>query len=577
MKPATHVWFVVAAFVACVAWTHPGAARPQAATGLEAVYQQIENEPNLTVAEKYEQKMKVFNAALEAGDTYTSAFEDLATYTEVARETGGLFLPGFGKKLEEFETRLKEATENRAFAAFGAVKTASDYTAQAVSLVSEADAILSDQNLTPASRRTLLAMRGLGQAMESFGGEVPGIGSALEAYGQLVNQLTGAVRETAKNVTALKGGSFSDTEQHELGLGPGYIRTPLYDQGLKLVQELVNERGAERTYLQTPDHQWVEVSYDDVTEIWCEYKYANDKAPSEAQIMDYLNSKDLRDRLSQRARFRAEDQHADALRQELGLTDVSRTKVLGAEDDLQTLLRRLGLVVSPESSAFKNLLKGQLQDPHANDDLLRRLALAAHPNAREYFAWRGIDPDALSPEELSLRLIEYRTSGHTAYTKYLASPEAEKRAAPAAPAPTPSAGSVLDKAITKVQQERTSPTAPAPTGPPQQPDNECVKAARRKLDNGRRDFENWRTNLRGKTAAPFVCGSDPWIPCIPDSYKAVWIAVDGSVPKNKWGYDSPGGCDFSGSTNTAYNDCAWGVYLKKLEALVNAEMAKCPK
>ncbi len=201
------------------------------------MYQQIDNAPNLTLAEKYEQKMQVLGATFEAGDAYTSAFEDLASYTRIARETGDLFLPGFGKKLEEFETRLAEATDNRAFKAFGQVKTASDYVSKAVGLVSAADEILNDRNLTPASRRSLLALRGLGETMQAFGGKVPGLGAGLEMYGQLVAELTGAVRQAAANITVLKGGSFSLDEQRDLGLGPGYVRTPLYDQGLNVVQE----------------------------------------------------------------------------------------------------------------------------------------------------------------------------------------------------------------------------------------------------------------------------------------------------------------------------------------------------
>jgi hypothetical protein len=295
MKLATRVW-LGAAFVACVTWTHPGMARPRQTTGLEAVYQKIENEPNLTLAEKYEKKMQALTATLEAGDAYTSAFEDLASYSEIARETGGLLLPGFGKKLEEFQSRLEAATKNRAFEAFGTVKTASDYASQAVALVSEADAILGDRNLTPAARRSLLALRGLGTMMQQFGDKVPGIGAGLEMYGQLVTELTGAVRQTAENVTSLKGGSFSLSEQRDLGLGPGYIRTPLYDKGLDLVQELVNETGAERTYLKTEDRGWVEVPYEDVSAIWCEYKYVNGKAPSSTQIVGYLNSQELRSR-----------------------------------------------------------------------------------------------------------------------------------------------------------------------------------------------------------------------------------------------------------------------------------------
>ena len=104
-----------------------------------------------------------------------------------------------------------------------------------------------------------------------------------------------------------------------------------------------------------------------------------------------------------------------------------------------------------------------------------------------------------------------------------------------------------------------------------------MRAAQGQLEAARQAFEHWKTESRGRTWAPFVCGPDPWVPCLPDAYAAVWKAVDGAVPKDRWGRDSPAGCSFVDLTNTAYNDCVWAAYLKKLEALVAIQIAKCPK
>lgn len=572
----TRAWFGCLGLAQFVAWPSPGMAAPQA-TGLEAVYERIENVPNLTLAEKYEQKMQVLGATLEAGDAYTSAFEDLVSYTRIARETGGLFLPGFGKQLQEFEKRLEAATDNRVFKAFGQVKTAGDYVSKAVGLVSAVDEITKDKNLTPASRRSLAALRILGETMQSFGGKVPGLGAGLEMYGQLVTELTGAVRQTAANIASLQGHRLQPEVQRQLGLDDRYMRTPLYDQELPIVQEVIREGDAERTLLQTADRGWIEVSYDEVTAIWCEFKYVNGTAPTAAEVAGYLDSPDERARLSQRARIRAETARAEELKQELEVTGVSTTAVQRAERELQTALRRLGVLVPPTSYAYRTLLKNQLQNPGENEARLRGLALAANVGAREYFTWRGVDPDRLSIEDLTSQLIDYRVRGYREYAAHLRALEAATRPQPAAPAST-----VLDRAIEKVKAERTGGTTapsehPAVPPPPRTSDDACVRAAGQPLEAGRRAFEGWKTESRGKTWGPFVCGPDPWVPCMPSSYAEVWKAVDGSVPKDQWGRESPPGCSFVDLTNTAYNDCVWAAYLKKLEALVAAEIATCPK
>ena len=406
--------------------SYSGIAAPQDVSGMEAVYQSIDSVPKLTLAERYEQKMQALNATLEAGDAYTAAFDDLAAYTEIARSTGSLFTPGFGAKLEEFQTRIEEATKNRAFTTLGKIKLANDYAAKAVGLVSEADAILGDKNLTPSGRRSLVAIKGLGKAMQSFGEKVPGIGKALEVYGQLIDEMTGAVRVSAKNIVDLKGGAFTPSEERDLGLGPGYIRTPLYDQGLDVVQELINEKTAERTRMRTADGTWRDVKYDDVTAIWSEYRFVHGSAPTASEVVQLLDSPDLRGKLNQIARRRVDDKHAEALTSQFGLSGVSGTKFRSVEDGLQESLQRLGLVVPKNSAGFNELLKRRLMDPHGDDALLKRMALTAHPQAREYFAWRGLDPEGMSLEALALKLIEYRVSGSRQFAAHLRTQDAAR-------------------------------------------------------------------------------------------------------------------------------------------------------
>ena len=543
---------------------------------MDSVYKTIDGQPNLTIAEKYEQKMRVLNATIEAGDAYTTAFEDLASYTEIARTTGGLFLPGFGTKLEEFQSRLEAATKNRAFAAFSKGKLAADYAAKAVGLISEVDAILSNQDLTPSARRSLVALRGLGAAMESFGESVPGIGKGLEIYGQLVGQLTGAVQLTAQNVTALKGGSFSNDEQRNLGLGPGYIRTPLYNQGLPLVQELINERTAERTYLRTADGSWREVPYGEVTAIWSEYRFVNGDGPSPDELVSLLESQEQRSKLQQRARFLVEDKHADALMNELGVSGMTRTALRRAEERLQGTLQRLGLVVPAGSSAFKGLLKTSLSDPHGNDQLLRRMALSAHPQAREYFAWRGVDTNNLSLEELMARLIDYRVSGSREYAAHLRAPApATTSTSTAPPTPTPTPPPI------------TPPAKPAPGTDPvvrdHQPRLETTKAAceegvQATVTQGREAYTRWAAVGRERMPWVFLCGSlSHYVACIPSNYEWVWKEVDGKVPQDKQGHSVPAACVASYGHDYDFQQCVWKEYVGKLVAWAAKKTAECPK
>lgn len=126
------------------------------------------------------------------------------------------------------------------------------------------------------------------------------------------------------------------------------------------------------------------------------------------------------------------------------------------------------------------------------------------------------------------------------------------------------------------------PTASSPqtTGSGNPARDACVKAARQELESGRQEFERWKRDLRGKTPAPFVCTTgSTWWPCLPDDFAKVWKAVDGAVPLDKWGHNTVPEClaGWAKGTNTSYNECAWPVYLGKLEVLANRKIAECEK
>jgi hypothetical protein len=134
---------------------------------MDQVYSVVDQR-NLTIAEKYAEKMKVFNASLEAGNTYTSAFEDLALYARIAQEAGGILQPGFGNKLEEFQSRLSQAMDNKAFKAYSGVVKAKELVDEAVKLVSEINEISKDTNLPGSAKRSPGALRLLGAVRRLF-------------------------------------------------------------------------------------------------------------------------------------------------------------------------------------------------------------------------------------------------------------------------------------------------------------------------------------------------------------------------------------------------------------------------
>lgn len=453
----------------------PPAVEPSA---MDSVYQTIDGQPNLTIAQKVEQKMAVFNATLEAGKAYTSAFEDLTQYAEIAREVGGLLQPGFGKKLEEFQARLEKATGNRAFKAVGALASAQEHVAGAVALVSEVDQILKDKNLPPAAKRSLAALRGAGEALSRLG-SIPILGEGLAVYGNVIKELTGTVRVAAQNIEKLKGGNLSSAEEDALGGLPTtsrlYEKAPLYQHGLPAVVDV--ESGA--TYLKVPDRPWLAVEPDEVSRIFAEWKYLHKgQVPSAADIVEYLDSTEARAKLGDDARLRAAVERDKALMAEVGAEGMRYSDFLDQKALLEGKLKALGLTVSPRSSAFRNLLRNYVADPTADNAILKAKALEAHPDARAYLAWLKLDPDTLSIEDLARHLKHYREGGYRRFAtaQALATIAAGK---PAAKSPTDTAGKNLKDALEKATTANTPPPnvppppKPASTGAAIEPQAAC--------------------------------------------------------------------------------------------------------
>lgn len=398
-----------------------------AAAGLAAA----QDDPSL--AAQYERKMEVFNATLAAATAYTQAFEDLQAYAAIAREAGGVLRPGFGAKLEEFRARLEKAADTRAFKGIGTAATVQEHVAGAVALVSEIDGILKDPNLPPAAKRSLTALRGAGEALSLLGGNVPVLGEGLKAYGDVLKELTRTVHAAAANVEALKGGNLSSAEERALGGLPTatrlYEKAPAWALGLPVVSDV--ESGA--TFLRAPDGAWRPVDGDEVARIAAEWKYVRGSAPAPKDVVEYLDSPAERARLAAQAQTRARVELNQRLMADLGVSGMEHRDFIRVKYALETRLEGLGLAMSPRSPAFRRLLGGELTRPGGDDAMLRRMALDAHPDARAYLRWLGLDPDRLTLDELTQRLRQYRTGDYRRFAR--AQPA---RAAPDRPRTAPS-------------------------------------------------------------------------------------------------------------------------------------------
>ncbi|MBL9093045.1 MAG: hypothetical protein JNL96_17635 [Planctomycetaceae bacterium] len=423
-------WFVAAAvtgFVADQAGLPEIVAAPPSVSQLETLYRQIDARRNLSLAEKYEAKLQVHKASLEAGQAYLDALENLQKYSAIAGEAGEILRPETAAVLTKFSERLEKAADNPVFKQFGNVVKAEGYAAEAVKLVSELDEIGRDSNLPPSARRSLQALRGAAEAL-SHAGDVPLAGPVLETYGACLKELTQAVRTTAKQVTELKGGGFSLTEQMELlaGLSDGeYRRTALFEQGLPVVEETIREQGQERVYLQVEPGRWTEVSarltYPQLVALVQDFRILHDgRNPTPQEIVHYIARPDDRRNLAERALFEAEFRLTQALRDDIA-PDMNFRRFDDAQDRLRERIAALGLPIGFDSSAFRTLLQQELKQAGSYNAELRRMALNLTPYAREYLRYRGVtDPDAVRLDDLAKFLQDYRDADVDQFAAWLA-------------------------------------------------------------------------------------------------------------------------------------------------------------
>ena len=411
-------------------------AAPPTATQLETLYRQIDARRNLSLAERYEAKLQVHKASLEAGQAYVDALEDLRRYSAIAGEAGEILRPETGAVLTKFSERLEKAADNPVFRQFGNVVQAEGYAAEAVKLVSELDQIGRDTNLPPSARRSLQALRGAAEAL-SRAGDVPLAGPVLETYGACLKELTQAVRTTAKQVTELKGGGFSLTEQKELlaGLADAeYRRTTLFEQGLSVVEEAIREQGKERVYLQVEPGRWTEVTqrldYPQLVALVQDFRILHDgRNPMTQEIVHYIAHPADRKDLAERALFEAEFRITRALRDDIA-PDMDYRPFDDAQDRLRERFAALGLPIGSDSSAFRTLLQQELKQSGSYDAELRRMALNLTPYAREYLRYRGVaNVDAVSLDELAKLLAEYRRADVDKFAAWLATQDTAKIAA----------------------------------------------------------------------------------------------------------------------------------------------------
>lgn len=98
------VTLILRAFVACLAVfsTRYALAAPPTAGQLETLYQQLDARRNLSLAERYEAKLQVHKASVEAGRAYRDALENLQKYAAIAGEAGENLRPETGAVLTQF-------------------------------------------------------------------------------------------------------------------------------------------------------------------------------------------------------------------------------------------------------------------------------------------------------------------------------------------------------------------------------------------------------------------------------------------------------------------------------------------
>ncbi len=427
-RPFLAARYSLLGFVAMLICTFSALAQAQPTRQqLDALYRRIEADKGLSIADKYEAKMQVLKSTLDAGNAYTEVFDKVQKYSLIAGDAGGMLRPETADALYKFSERLETANKNEVFEKFGNVVRAEGYVSDAVNLVSDIDKINRDTNLPSSAKRSLKALRAAGEAMEKASW-VPLAGPVLETYGKCTKELTNAVSKTAENITKLKGGGFSLVEEKETlaGLEDGfYRRTPLFDKGIPVVREFINETGKERVYLQVEPGRWTEVTkrfdYDQVETIVADYNFLHDGGkPTPKEIVHYLTRPESRKDLASQALDHADLRIKQAMHKEVA-PKMKFGAFLDAKEALEEKIEDLGLVIPPGSASFREILKAEIQKPGAYDVEFRRIALNTTPYAREYLRYKGItDPDKMSLDKLRDLLEGYRSGSQSKFVKWMA-------------------------------------------------------------------------------------------------------------------------------------------------------------
>lgn len=392
---------VVAGLAICVAFAASSHAAPPTTGELEQLYQRIEEDQKLSLSDKYEAKMQVVKSIAEVGSAYTEAFEKVQRYSMIMGQAGSTLDPKASEALRQFSQTVGENLEHRVFKTYGAVTTAEGYVSDGIKLVSDIDRIRKDPNLSPSARQTLQALRATGEALDladKFNLLPPGV----DAYGAAMKKMTEAVIQGAESVNTLKGGRFSSDEEKQVlkGLPPGdYVRTPLYDKGIPVVEDLY---GKNQLYLQVEPGKWTEVTkkfdYNQVATVVQQHEFLYDgQLPTSREIVKYLVDEQARTKLADDAMGHADYKINKALQKDIA-PDMPYAEFLDRKQQLRDQIERLGLTIPPESLGFRTMLKGEIEQKGSYDDELRRMTLTATPYAKEYLRYLN----AGDPEKISL-------------------------------------------------------------------------------------------------------------------------------------------------------------------------------
>ena len=441
MRIARHI---LAALV--VAPLLPAPARAQgpaagASDDIQRVYSAIDETPGLSTEERLNRKYEVYIASVEAGSAYLGALEEVRESARLARRAGVALEAGYpelkklNRKVGAFQRKLARGLDQKSVQAFGATASALEQAKKVAALVDEISALSNDPNLTPSSRRTLLALRTTAEAMAGLGGKLPLVGASLETYGEMLREMTGAVQKVAADVTSLKGGGFSLTEEKEVLAGlpvaeHSYVRTGLYAIGLPVVMDLdTTPDDAEQPAFVRTQTGWRRVDYGELSRLVAEYRVVNQdwlgaaRNPTPDEIVALLDDPATRERLADRAGRQIQIEIAEEFLAETGLTGVRPLKVEATRRELLERLQALGLALPPGGAAFRTLLKGELVEPGSSEAHLRRLVLRSNPLLADYLKRvKGLDPETASLADIASYLSILRADPARAAQALAAAP-----------------------------------------------------------------------------------------------------------------------------------------------------------